>query len=188
MFERFTAAARDVVVSAHTYAREFRHSEIGAEHLLLATLADDQGVAAQFLGGLGADLGALRAEIESLGSPDTEALKTIGIDLDAVRRQAEESFGPGALSRSRRQRPGLFGHRFSGGGHIPFTKEAKTALEMSLREAVAHKDNYIGSEHLLLGLLATERATALALLRRVGVNEGGDEIKRQVLARLRRTA
>jgi hypothetical protein len=73
---------------------------------------------------------------------DASALAAIGIDLDAVRRSVEESFGPGALSGRRRRR----------GGHLPLCPKAKRALERSLREALALSDRHIGPEHILLGL------------------------------------
>ena len=66
--------------------------------------------------------------------------------------------------------------------------EAKSALEQSLRAAVAHRDNYIGTEHLLLGLLATERGTALEVLRRAGVSASAETIRARVLDKLRRSA
>lgn len=188
MFERFTTAARGVVVAAQSYAREFNHDWIGAEHLLVGVLADEDGVAARVLTGLGADPEAVRARVATMGSPDAEALRAIGIDLDAVRRQAEETFGPGALDRPRRQRKGLFGHRYADGGHLAFNAEAKSSLEQSLRAAVSHADHYIGTEHLLLGLLATQRGTAMEVLRRVGVTADAESVRRLVLDELRRSA
>jgi ATP-dependent Clp protease ATP-binding subunit ClpA len=191
MFERFTPAARGAVVSAQTHAREFGHREIGAEHVLLGVLADEQGVAAKVLRDLGVDPAAVRSEVQdakSFGSPDAEALKAIGIDLDAVRRQAEETFGPGALNRPRRQRTGLFRHRYSDQGHIPFKAEAKSALEQSLRAALSLRHNYIGTEHILLGLLATERGTASEVLRRTGVTVSVDVVQDRVREELRRSA
>jgi len=188
MFERFTEAARGVVVGAQDCAREFRHTQIGAEHLLLGVLSDETGVAAQVLRGLNVDPSAVRDKVRSINSPDSEALKTIGIDLDAVRQRAEETFGAGALARPRRQRRGLFGHRFSEGGHLPFTREAKSALEKSLHEAVALRHTYIGTEHLLLGLLAALPGTALRLLRSVGVTDDPSSIRQLVLESLRRSA
>jgi ATP-dependent Clp protease ATP-binding subunit ClpA len=192
MFERFTAAARGAVVSAQTHAREFGHREIGAEHVLLGVLADEQGVAAQVLRDLKVDPAAVRSEVQGevkpFSSPDAEALKAIGIDLDAVRQQAETTFGPGALNRPRRQRTGLFRHRQSDQGHIPFKAEAKSALEQSLHAALALRHSYIGTEHILLGLLATQRGTALDLLRRVGLEADEETIRRQVSEKLRRSA
>ena len=189
MFERFTEPARTAVVSAQGYAREFQHSEITAGHVLLALAADDQQVAAAVLDQLGVDRAALRAAVATYDSPDAEALRSLGIDLDEVRRRAEQSFGPGALDQPRRQRPGLFGHRRVGGtGHLPFDAEAKAALEGSLREALARHDHYIGAEHLLLGLLTTRPGTAMALLARLGVTADLEAIRGLIDQELGRAA
>jgi ATP-dependent Clp protease ATP-binding subunit ClpC len=54
--------------------------------------------------------------------------------------------------------------------HIPFSPLAKKALERALREAVRLRDNYIGSEHVLLGILGNEGGTAVRMLARMGVS------------------
>ena len=66
----------------------------------------------------------------------------------------------------------------------PFDAEAKSALELSLRAAVAEGHRHLGAEHVFLGLLATEQATALRVLRRLGVTADAAALERQVLARL----
>jgi ATP-dependent Clp protease ATP-binding subunit ClpC len=75
---------------------------------------------------------------ESIGGVAAKALESLGIDLDTIRQRVEEVIGRGAQAPS---------------GHIPFTPEAKKALENSLREAVQLGHQYIGTEHLLLGLI-----------------------------------
>jgi ATP-dependent Clp protease ATP-binding subunit ClpC len=75
---------------------------------------------------------------ESIGGVGAKTLEALGIGLDTVRQRVEEVIGRGAQAPS---------------GHIPFTPEAKKALEMSLREAVQLGHKYIGTEHLLLGLI-----------------------------------
>ena len=67
-----------------------------------------------------------------------KALESLGISLDAVRGQVEEIIGQGGSAPS---------------GHIPFTPRAKKVLELSLREALQLGHNYIGTEHILLGLI-----------------------------------
>ena len=159
MFERFTKAARRVVVLAQEDARERRDPAIDTGHVLRALFAapDDPAVLTlEALGGRGADVVADLERRESLrpGSaadgPDATALAALGIDLDEVRRRAEEAFGPGALDRRRgRSRRRL-------GGHIPFSTDAKTALALALREAVGLGHDHIGTEHVLLGMLRGE--------------------------------
>ena len=68
-------------------------------------------------------------------------------------------FGPGALERAGR----------TPGGHIPFTPDAKKALELALREAIRLHHRSIGAGHLLLGILRAENP-GRALLKRAGVD------------------
>ncbi len=182
MFERFTAAARAAVVGAQLHARDAQHAEIGAGDLLAAVLDDPDGIPARVLTHLGVDVpaGAVATE-DTFDAEDVAALGSLGIDLDAVRRRAESTFGEGALDRRRRQRPGLFGRR-TGAGHLPFSAEAKSVLEHSLREAVAEGHRELGLEHVFLGLLATEQGTALRLLNRLGVTADRATLRRLVLA------
>jgi ATP-dependent Clp protease ATP-binding subunit ClpA len=98
---------------------------------------------------------------------DAEALRAIGIDVDEVRRRVEEAFGPGALDqggRGRRLR------RRSGpipgplGGRIPFTPRSKKALELAHREALSLGKTWIGTEHILLGIVREERGLGAHIL------------------------
>ena len=67
-----------------------------------------------------------------------KALESLGIALEAVRAQVEEIIGQGQQVPT---------------GHIPFTPRAKKVLELSLREALQMNHSYIGTEHILLGLI-----------------------------------
>jgi ATP-dependent Clp protease ATP-binding subunit ClpA len=170
MFERFTDDARAAVVGAQRHAADLDHGWIGTEHLLLGLLDDRDGRAARILGRWAVDGGWVRAEVERVvgrGEPglDADALATLGIDLDAVRERVERTFGAGALSGSRRCRRGLWR-----GGSMPFTARAKKALELSLREAVAMGDSFIGAEHVLLGLAREGDGVAARILRSRGVD------------------
>jgi hypothetical protein len=83
------------------------------------------------------------------------ALDEMGITLDIVRQQVEQVIGVGAQE----QRPS---------GHIPFTPRAKKVLELSLREALRLGHNYIGTEHILLGLIREGNGVAAQILTRLG--------------------
>lgn len=185
MFERFTPVARQAVVRAQEHARSYEHNHIGAGLLLLGVVDDELALPARVLIGLGVDLAVLAHQVEVDGVSDASALASLGIDLDEVRRRAEETFGLGALDRPRRQRTGLFGkRRAGGGGHIPFDDEAKASLEGALREAVALGDREIGTEHMLLGLLASRPGTTGATLRRAGTALDDTELRARVVTAL----
>jgi ATP-dependent Clp protease ATP-binding subunit ClpA len=160
MFNRFTRGARQTVERAQVEARALGHDCIGTEHLLLG-IAAGTGRATTVLADHGATVDALRIALrEEYRTPlDAQALASLGIDLDEIRRRAEAAFGPGALER---------GHRRRRRGHLRFTPPAKKALELALREALAAGDNHIDAEHVLLGLLRDEKAAAVAVLRRTG--------------------
>jgi ATP-dependent Clp protease ATP-binding subunit ClpC len=96
---------------------------------------------------------------ESIGGVAAKALESLGIGLDTVRQRVEAVVERGSQAPS---------------GHIPFTPEAKKALEMSLREAVKLGQNYIGTEHLLLGLiLGGDSSVAGRVLAELGADLDG---------------
>jgi ATP-dependent Clp protease ATP-binding subunit ClpC len=84
-----------------------------------------------------------------------KALEQLGISLEAVRTQVEEIIGQGGSSPS---------------GHIPFTPSAKKVLELSLREALQLGHNYIGTEHILLGLIREGEGVAAQVLVKLGAD------------------
>src|SRR4249920_3763700 len=83
------------------------------------------------------------------------ALESLGIALEGVRQQVEEIIGQGQLAPS---------------GHIPFTPRAKKVLELSLREALQLGHNYIGTEHILLGLIREGEGVAAQVLVKLGAD------------------
>jgi ATP-dependent Clp protease ATP-binding subunit ClpA len=199
MFQRFTPAARQVVVRGQDEARRFGHPWLGTEHLLLGVLAEPGAPGVSVLTDLGVTLDTGRTALRQLvGSgglreSDAEALRTLGIDLDEVRRRVEASFGPGALDevlrrRARRRRPWRRGRcePAAVSGHLPFMPRAKRALERAAREAVTRGDGHIGVEHLLLGLLDPRSNMAVELLRHLGANP--EDVRARVLAYLGQAA
>ena len=84
-----------------------------------------------------------------------KALESLNISLEAVRAQVEEIIGQGGSSPS---------------GHIPFTPRAKKVLELSLREALQLGHNYIGTEHILLGLIREGEGVAAQVLVKLGAD------------------
>jgi ATPases with chaperone activity, ATP-binding subunit len=175
MFERFTKQARQVVISARDRARELGHNHIGTEHLLLALLDPDSGAPSRLLTEAGLTSDGVRAEIERLlgqawflSPEDVAALERIGIDVETVRAKIEESFGPGALEPEvPPTRYGLFGRKVSRGSFTPRTKKV---LELALREAIRLKHNWIGTEHILLGLIREGDGLAAKIIFDAGID------------------
>ncbi len=172
MFERFTGKARQAVVAAQEQARARGADEIRTEHLLAGLYTVPENLALTVLEAFSVEKDAVLREIDQLrpgGRPpiDAEALSTLGIDLDEVRRQVEEAFGPGALDRTRAALGRKGGNRFW--EHIPVERMTKKALELALREALRLEHNYIGTEHILLGLIHTEGGAAHHILAARGV-------------------
>ncbi len=93
-----------------------------------------------------------------------KALESLGISLDAVRNQVEEIIGQGQQAPS---------------GHIPFTPRAKKVLELSLREALQLGHNYIGTEHILLGLIREGEGVAAQVLVKLGADL--NKVRQQVI-------
>ncbi len=93
-----------------------------------------------------------------------KGLEALGISLEAVRAQVEEIIGQGGSSPS---------------GHIPFTPRAKKVLELSLREALQLGHNYIGTEHILLGLIREGEGVAAQVLVKLGADLG--RVRQQVI-------
>jgi ATP-dependent Clp protease ATP-binding subunit ClpC len=93
-----------------------------------------------------------------------KALESLGISLDAVRQQVEEIIGQG------RQAPS---------GHIPFTPRAKKIMELSLRESQQLGHNYIGTEHILLGLIREGDGVAAQVLVKLGADL--NRVRQQVI-------
>ncbi|MEO7016442.1 MAG: Clp protease N-terminal domain-containing protein, partial [Leifsonia sp.] len=93
-----------------------------------------------------------------------KALESLGISLDAVREQVQDIIGQG------QQQPT---------GHIPFTPRAKKVLELSLREALQLGHNYIGTEHILLGLIREGEGVAAQVLVKLGADL--NRVRQQVI-------
>ena len=93
-----------------------------------------------------------------------KALEALGINLDAVREQVQEIIGQGQTPPT---------------GHIPFTPRAKKVLELSLREALQLGHSYIGTEHLLLGLIREGEGVAAQVLTKLGADS--NRVRQQVV-------
>ena len=163
MFERFTQPAREVVEAAKTYAQESSAAEVRPEHLLRALLDQRGCLATVILESLGAPADDVRTELDhrrarygdGLDEDDAEALAAIGIDLAEVVRRVERNLG-GFHRRAGRAR---------------FSRASRKTLELALREAIALRHNYIGTEHLLLGLARADDRIVADTIGHWGINQ-----------------
>jgi ATP-dependent Clp protease ATP-binding subunit ClpC len=89
------------------------------------------------------------------GNLAVKVLADLDVDADDLRSELRASMGPATKGKAE--------------AHLPFTPLSKRALEQTAKEALRLGHNYVGSEHLLLGLLATEEGVASKVLRRMGI-------------------
>jgi ATP-dependent Clp protease ATP-binding subunit ClpA len=166
MFARFTTEAWEAMALAQEESGRLRHSWLGTEHLLLGLLRQHDTRARHVLSSLGVthtsvqralvgNLGELSRE-QPLGEGDEEALRSLGIDLQEVRRRVESAFGPGALDQAI---PGSCG--------LPMMPRLKQSLEHADRAA---RPRQIDTDYLLLGITAVRGALAITLLQQLGVS------------------
>jgi len=152
MFETFTDRARLVVVQAREEARAHHHDSIGTGHVLLG-LIHGEGVGPKALDSLGISLDAVRQEVEEIIGPRQEALRDAQEVIAAARQRQQEK--------------------------IPFQPEAKKVLELSRHESQALGHHYIGTEHILLGLIREGDGVAARVLAQLGA--GPDRAREQVV-------
>lgn len=180
MFERFTQRSRKVLGMAQQEAVALGAAEIELAHVLVALADDVEGVAGQVLAGLGVTAAGLRnGPAGGDGRPrtvneDAEALRAIGIDLHQVLRNADETFGrervDQALTASGLRKP-------------KFSDNGKRVLEESLRTAVRMRNNFIGTEHVLLAVLDVGGEEILPSLLGEGA-PAADDVRSAVLRRI----
>jgi hypothetical protein len=131
MYERFTDRARQVMKLASEIARGFMHEYIGTEHILLAMIEENSGVAAA-------------------------VLKNLNIDSRRVTREVKSIV--------------IAGNREPTTANLPLTPRAKKVIEYAIDEARKLGHNYVGSEHLLLGLIREEDGVAAQVLKNLGLS------------------
>jgi ATP-dependent Clp protease ATP-binding subunit ClpA len=164
MFERFESGARQAFVDAREEASRTGQTKIGSEHLLVGLLREP-GPAAEALTAAGLELGSLRARLprgaaEASPGLDADALASLGIDLDAVRRATDAAFGPGALD----------GVCLAGDRRLPFADDARQSLVGAVRQAQQLRQQTISSGHMLIGILDQDRSGAVTVLSAAGTD------------------
>jgi ATP-dependent Clp protease ATP-binding subunit ClpA len=158
-YSRFTLRARSVLTAAEDWAREAGAPGIGSDHLVLGLLAEPEGLAVKAI----ATLGVSREQLEAAFVPPGVAEPGVaepGVDRAGGPPQDEEA----AAAR-----------------RVPLGPAATAALQGALRAALDMGHNYIGTEHILLGLLEQGDATADTLAR-LGITAAG--AKQQIVTEL----
>jgi hypothetical protein len=165
MTDRFTEQVRRILDLARAEADRLGHRYVGPEHLVLGLLRDGGNPAARILRARGVDLAAARAALRRLADrgvvpgprpSDAELLGTLGIDLEAIRRDLEQSFGVQALEQATRE---AVRARRGGVGRVPRTPLqgppmlAIQATWLASRQAKALGYGAVSPELLLLGVL-----------------------------------
>jgi hypothetical protein len=145
VFERFTEAARQVVILAQDEARLLKQNYIGVEHILLGLLREEDGIAARVLDSLDITVQRVRAEV----------VRIVGSGEEVT------------------------------AGQIPFTPRAKKVLELALREALSLSHNYVGTEHILLGLMRENEGIAARIL--LDFDADSEKIRNEVIRFLSRS-
>jgi ATP-dependent Clp protease ATP-binding subunit ClpA len=173
VFGRFSESAHRVLDLAREEAERCGHRYLGPEHVLLGVLAEGHSRAAGVLRAARVDLAAARTTLARLADrqvvpaprpSDAELLGTLGIDLDAVRRNSEQAFGRRAVGEATWRVPRRRGWRRD--RRVVWTPlcgpplVAKRALQLASEQAQALGHGEVGPEHLLLGVLKDARQPA----------------------------
>jgi ATP-dependent Clp protease ATP-binding subunit ClpA len=164
VFDIFTDRAKRAIVASQDEAIALGHDFIGTEHILLGLAGTQDSPVGEVLGEAGVALPRAREETVRIleasgvfgnGAQDAkDALSTLGIDVEEIQKRADDTFGPGAF---RFPRPA-------------YTPRAKKALELTLRESRALEHDHIGTEHILLGILAEGEGVAITVLNALEVD------------------
>jgi ATP-dependent Clp protease ATP-binding subunit ClpA len=168
---RYMDGAVPYLGAAASVSRQFHHMYIGTEHVLLALAEDSGGAPARVLEQRGLSAAGIRAELVSMvgvgqrpaGDLDGDALATLGIDLDEIRRKVEQEFGPGALERAAMS---AGDESTIGNPYRCIAPRLKRAFEIAAREA---RGCPMSPSEVLIGLASVEDCLAARILRAHGI-------------------
>jgi ATP-dependent Clp protease ATP-binding subunit ClpA len=170
--ERFTPRARSVLVAADASARARNSDHVGGEHLLLGLYAEPEGLAARTLLAMEVPKASVEAALtgSAAGADDGPVKQTPASDAGTT----GEAGGAGTTraAGSTAGTSGSSGTAATAGesGRLPYAPDAATVLRDFVAEALELEHNYIGTEHILLGLLRDPDAPAARLLDQLGVS------------------
>ena len=158
-FARFTPTARRAVVDAHGAARLLGDRAVDTEHVLLGLLESPDTLASDVLSHWDVDREGIEAAVLARRGGSGDATDSDDDEGDEQVFPRYEALASGGQDRRGRGR----------WGHIPFTASSKKVLEVALREAHVFKHDYIGTEHILLGLIRVREGLAAELMAERGV-------------------
>src|SRR5215216_2164043 len=139
MFENYTERARDVLSNSQDILRRYKQNQLDAEHILLALLEQEDGLAPQIISRIGPDI------------------------RDVIRRVEEELARVPKVQASDTPR--------SSEAQIYITPRGKRVLDLAETEAKRLKDEYVGVEHLLLGIIKEGESPASRILAQFHIDE-----------------
>ncbi|MDW5322755.1 Clp protease N-terminal domain-containing protein [Plantactinospora sp. KLBMP9567] len=187
-FARFTDRARNVVTQAQAEARDAGSAEVGTEHLLLGILHEPDGLAGRAIAALGVSAEAIRAGVRAAAGP-TPA-ETTASDATMARSTTDGPDPAGTLRRPvrRHDAPAEPGSTASDDparqpDHLPFSPGAKRVRDRTFAEALRLGHNYVGTEHILLGLLAAPTEPGARIL--IGLSVTRDRAEEWIVDTLR---
>ncbi len=184
--ERFTARARVVITSAALVARDAGQEQVSSAHILIGLFAEPDGIAGRVLQALGVTREAVRAALQQAAARD-KAAEAIAADAAAAGGTAAGGTGAGDMEAGGTgagDTAAAPATAADGISPLPrFTGDGRAALRDALAIALELGHNYIGTEHLLLGLYPNSESPAAAILRAAGASEA--DARARVLAELR---
>ena len=148
-FKNFTGRARKAMVLSVDEARRLEHNYVGTEHMLLGLVSEGEGIAAHVLSSFGVELDKTRNKIVSMLNHGQEQSKPVLSKIKTAMRQGEIVFA---------------------GRQTALTGRAKKVLVLAVDEARLLGQHYIGTEHLLLGILREGEGLAVGALQSLGVD------------------
>lgn len=166
----FTERVRRVLQIAREEAFQLRHEYIGTEHILLGICREGEGLAAAALDKLDVDRARVRDAVLEVVRPGPADTSSVAAASGGILGAIADTIG-----MSRRDRVDL-----------PYTSRAKRALELAVSEARELQHAYVGTEHLLLGLLKEERGIGAQVLTSLGLTTDG--VRKEVIRLLGETA
>jgi hypothetical protein len=189
-FSRFTPRARNSVSAAAEEARERGHDHVFPEHMVLGMLREPEGLAAKAIEALGVSTETARQAVLAAMPPSAGDERALGAESAAGSQQAAGASPAATSQRAARTEPGAGGQQAAAGeadvGNISFAPRTKKAMELAVREALRLEHNYIGTEHLLLGVLEQEEGTGGSTLSQLGVTR--ERAEQWLMSELQRLA